>query len=140
MKRTFSVLSVLALTLLMTVAALAQTPSTPKEKPEHLSKQQLKALIATAKTPAEHERIATYYHEQAQDYLAQSKEHEEMLKAYKQNNSLSNSKSRAGTIDHCQYFVEKFEEMSTKSQELAKLHEEMAKWHARCFAPVRLLV
>jgi hypothetical protein len=42
---------------------------------DHLSKRQLNTLIATAKTPAEHQRIAEFYLSQAQDYVAQSKEH-----------------------------------------------------------------
>lgn len=39
----------------------------------------LPRLIATAKTPAEHLRIEQYYKAKALDYLAQAKEHEEML-------------------------------------------------------------
>src|ERR1017187_877489 len=51
-------------------ASLGQIPAK-----EHLSKHQLNTLIATAKTPADHQRIAQFYQAQAQDYLAQSKEH-----------------------------------------------------------------
>ncbi len=57
MKRTFAVFSVLSLAFVMTVAAFGQVPASQQPKPEHLSKQQLNTLIATAKTPAEHERI-----------------------------------------------------------------------------------
>ena len=60
MKRTFAALSILSLAFAITVAAFGQTPSTQQPKAEHLSKQQLNTLIATANTPADHERIAHY--------------------------------------------------------------------------------
>jgi hypothetical protein len=74
MKRTIVFLSYI---LVFTAVAFAQAAQ-PQQKPEKLSKRQLLSLIATAKTPAEHNRIAQYYRAAAQDYLAQSKEHEEM--------------------------------------------------------------
>jgi hypothetical protein len=80
----------------------------------------------SAKTPAEHRRIAQSYRDQAQDYLAQAKEHEAMVAAYKANPSLT-AKNQAGTINHCEYFAAKFNEMASKSNELAQLHEQMAK-------------
>jgi hypothetical protein len=36
------------------------------------------------------------------DYLAQAKEHEAMVAAYKANSSLSNDKNQASTISHCE--------------------------------------
>jgi hypothetical protein len=127
MKRTFAVLSVLSLAFVMTAATFGQAPSTTQSKPEHLSKQQLNTLIASAKTPAEHQRIANFYEARAQDYRAQASEHEAMVAAYKANSSLSTDKNRASTIGHCEYFVQTFKDMAVKSHELAQLHEEMAK-------------
>jgi hypothetical protein len=75
-------------------------------------------LIATAKTPAEHQRIARYY---------QAKKHEAMVAAYKANSSLSNDKNQASTISHCVYFVTTFKALADNSQELATLHDRMAK-------------
>jgi len=112
---------------MIATAALAQTPSATQSKPEHLTKQQLNTLIASAKTPAEHERLAQYYRAHASDYLAEAKDHESMVAAYKANSSLSNEKNRASTIGHCEYFVKTFKELAVKSQELATLHSQMAK-------------
>jgi len=126
MKRTFAILSVLSLAIVMTFAAVGQTTPAPKIKPEHLSKGQFNSLISTAKTPVEHHRIAQFYQAQAQDYLAQSKEHEAMVAAYRSNPSLVNNKNQASTINHCEYFVQTFKDLAVKSQELAQLHEEMA--------------
>jgi len=124
MKRT---ITTLCLALALSIALFAQATSAQQSKPEHLSKQQLNNLIATAKTPAEHERIAHFYEAKAVDYHAQAVEHQAMVAAYKANSSLSNEKNRASTIGHCEYFVATFNELAVKSQELAKLHEQMAK-------------
>ena len=126
MKRAISIFSILSLAFVMTVAAFGQTTSTQQTKPEHFSKHQLTTLIATAKTPAEHQRLAQYYEAKARDYLVQSKEHEQMLAAYKANPSIG-GKSRAAFIDHCESYSRYDKDMSVKSQELAQLHEQMAK-------------
>jgi len=126
MKRTISILSVLSLAAVMTASAIAQTSSAPQPKPEHLSKQQLNTLIATARTPAAHRRIAQYYKAKVQEYLAEAQEHEAMIAAYKANSSLSNDKNEASTISHCEYFVNTFKALADNSQELATLHERMA--------------
>ena len=124
MKRTFGIL-VVALVLMISVAGLISAAQ--QKAPEKLTKQQLLSLIATAKTPAEHRRIAEYYHAKAQDYLAQAKEHEEMAEAYKKNPMTSSSKFATGTVNHCEYFYQSFKDMAAKMQELADMHEKMAK-------------
>jgi hypothetical protein len=136
MKRTIAALSVLSLAFAITVAAFGQTTSTPQSKPEHLSKQQLNTLIATANTQADHERIAQYYRAKAVDYLAQAKEHEAMVAAYKANSSMSTNKNRASTISHCEYFAKTFQALADNSQELATLHERMAQEAPQKLAPV----
>ncbi len=111
----------------MSGAAFGLAPSSSQRTPEELSKQQLNTLIANAKTPAEHEGIARRYETKAQDYPAQAKEHEATMAACKANSSLSNDKYWAATIGHCEYYLRTFKEMAVKSQELAELHEQMAK-------------
>jgi hypothetical protein len=135
MKRTISILSVLSLAFVMTFATLARTASAQQPVAEKISKQQLKTLIATAKTPAEHQRIARYYRAQSQDYLAQAKEHEAMVAAYKANPSLVNDKNQASTISHCEYFVTTFKALAANSDELAALHERMASEAPEKLAP-----
>jgi len=124
MKRTFGILAV-AFVLMISVAGLIS--ATQQQKPEKLTKQQLLSLIATAKTSAEHRRIAEYYHAKAQEYLAQAKEHEEMAEAYKKNPMTNSSKFATGTVNHCEYFEQSFKDMAAKMQELADMHEQMAR-------------
>ncbi|HLH36368.1 MAG TPA: hypothetical protein VKX41_16980 [Alloacidobacterium sp.] len=120
-------LGILAIVFVVMLSAVWQVSTAQKHKPEKLSKQQLLSPIASAKTPAEHRRVAEYYHATAQDYLAQAKEHQEMAKAYKKNPMTSSSKFATGTVNHCEYFAQSFKYMATKMQELADMHEQMAK-------------
>jgi hypothetical protein len=80
----------------------------------------------TPRTPAEHEQIAQSYRDQARDYLAQAKEHDAMVVAFKANLNI-NAKNQAATIGHCEYYAAKFQKLAARSQELAQLHEQMAK-------------
>ncbi len=124
MKRLMYTLSLLAA---LTIAFAAYSQSTAQPKTDKLSKQQLLSLIATAKTPADHLRLARYYEAQATYYLAQSQQHEEQAAAYKKNPMTNSDKFRFGTVDHCEYFAQSFKDISTKMQELANIHEQMAK-------------
>src|ERR1035437_968169 len=112
MKRTIGILSVLSLALVMTFATLAQTASA-QQAPEKLGKGQLTSLIAAAKMPAEHQRIAQFYKSEAQDYLAQAKERTAMVAAYKANSN-TNAKTQGATIGHGQYFPTKFPDLAPK--------------------------
>jgi hypothetical protein len=112
-----------------TLPTVAVSANGRQASPRHtlaVDKSQLNTLITTAKTPAEHQRIAQSYRDQAQDYLAQSNEHAAMVAAYKTNPNI-NAKNQAATIGHCEYFSAKFKDLAVKSQELAQLHEQMAK-------------
>jgi len=110
------------------VLALASFAVTAQTQPnsEKLSKQQLLSLIATAKTPAEHLRIAQYYAAQALDYQAQAKEHEQMVAAYKADSNLSTNKNQASTIGHCEHFIATLNAQAANSRELALSHQRMA--------------
>jgi len=120
MKNTFAALSILSLAFVMTIAASAQPKS------EQLTRQQLDTLVATAKTPAEHQRIASFYEAKAATYRTEAEQHESMIAAYKANPGLSTSKNQASTINHCEYVVKTLNSRAAKSDELAQLHEKMA--------------
>lgn len=49
-----------------------------------------------------------------------------MIVAYKASPNMT-SKNQAATINHCEYFGGKFQDLAVKSQELAKMHEQMAR-------------
>jgi hypothetical protein len=111
----------IVLGLSLTAASAATLP-----KAEKLNKQQLQSLIASAKTPAEHERIAQYYEAKAQNDLAQANEHAQMASQFKQNAVTSSPKWSTGTVNHCEYLAQSFTEDAAKMQALAQEHEQMA--------------
>ena len=117
--RTVSFVSVLSLAVVMMFGAFTQTAFAQGK----LDKSQVNTLISTAKTPADHQRIADYYKAEAKDYLAQADEHKAMIAAYKANPS---SKHQAALLTHCENLAADLKDLSTKSQELAQLHEKMA--------------
>jgi hypothetical protein len=123
MNRTIATLSFATVLAFTSVAAFAQT----QPNPDKLSKQQLVSLIASAKTPAEHIRIAQYYGAKAQDYLAQSNEHAQMAEQFKQNPVTSSSKFSTGTVNHCEYLAQNFKQKAERMQKLEAEHEQMAK-------------
>ena len=98
-------------------AAFARQPSVDK-----LSNKQLISLIATAKTPAEHLRLAEYYSAKAKAYDAESKMHAEWAEAYKKNPASTPGKFSTESESHCDFFSTSFKNMAAKMQELAQMH------------------
>jgi hypothetical protein len=123
MKRTIVILSSIFVFAVLALASVAQA----QPNAEKLSKHDLQSLVASAKTPAEHNRLAQYYSAQAQDYLAQSKEHEQMAEQYKANALTSSSKYAAGTVNHCAYLAKSFKASAAQMQVLSQEHAAMAK-------------
>lgn len=101
-------------------------PASPEAMPPMVKPVAVSDKEVAANTPAEHQRIAQSYRDQAQDYVSQAKQHQAMIVAYKAGPNMT-SKNQAATINHCEYFVAKFNEMAAKSNELAQLHDQMAK-------------
>jgi hypothetical protein len=123
MKRIIVVFSfVLALTLSCTAHAASAWNAQ-----EHLSKKQLASLVVSAKTPAEHQRIANYYLAASENYLAQAKEHARMAVDFEKNPATNNDKVARTTVDHCQYLAKSLQARAAMAAGLAQQHEEMAK-------------
>jgi hypothetical protein len=123
MNRTIVVLSSIFVFALIAFASTAQA----QQNSADLSKQQLATLIASAKTPAEHTRIAQYYGAQAQADLALSQEHAQMADQFEKNSVTSSSKFTTGTVNHCAYLAASYKQSAAKMQKLEQEHEQMAK-------------
>jgi hypothetical protein len=67
-RRITAVLSLVLFSLTLVPGAVAETSPS-------LTKKELKALLATAKTPADHARLAAYYRDQAQNLRQQEQEY-----------------------------------------------------------------
>jgi hypothetical protein len=105
----------------MATWARSNTPRTA------LTAKDVKALIATAKTPEQHLKIANYFNHEAERYEAEAKDQQEMAEAYRQNPLPKNIGSTTGPISHCEMLVKSSREMAQTARELAAAHTQMAK-------------
>ena len=98
-------------------------------KTKKLSKKDLKTLISSAKSRADHQRLADYYSALAVEYDAESKEHTAEAEAYAKNPTIQESKNPGGgrTAGHCRFFATKYAEMAETAKEMATIHSDMAK-------------
>ena len=114
--------------LLASATAVLFSPvrATAEEEKPTLTKKELKALIANAKTPDDHRKIAAYYHAEAERLAEKQREHEEDLAEYQRNSS--HYPSKYPTMgDHCRQLAGYYTLAARKAQALADMHEEMAK-------------
>jgi hypothetical protein len=125
------IISTLVLGLSLAVSVMAQSTASVQVVPEKLTRQQLQSLVTTAKTSAEHQRIANYYEAKAQRLVVESQEHAMMAEQYKKNIITASGKFSTGTVNHCEYIAESLKQDAAKAQELANLHQEMARTSAR---------
>lgn len=96
-----------------------------------LSKKELKVSLKSARTPAEHHRIAAYYQQEAERLTASSKEHSRLAEIYASNPPFPAMEAKHGIafgqgVSHCRAWAQLDAEQSKKAQALATLHEQMA--------------
>jgi len=93
-------------------------------KPSILSTKELKQLIASAKSPEDHLRIASYYEEEAKRLGEKKAEHTEMGAEYDRNPQRYPSKLSLG--QHCRNLAGYYGLAEQKALELAGVHKQMA--------------
>lgn len=127
MKAARNVSMILAIVSLFVLIFLQTSSVTAGGKPA-LSKNELKALIASAKTKDDHQKLADYYKAETERLEAEAKDHDEMAEAYKKNPNPMAVKHPEGFGEgHCHEMARRFREAAAQSQELAAMHEDMAK-------------
>ncbi|MFL6446114.1 MAG: hypothetical protein ACJ746_00175 [Bryobacteraceae bacterium] len=113
---------VVALMLIFTSAAVGATD-------KQLSKSELKHLIATAKEPADHERIAEYFDAEARKYEAEARDHAELAPYYKEHTSSQPTKYPGSmqTFQHCDSLSKSLMKAAEDAHALAAEHRALAK-------------
>ena len=115
------------------VVALLSAVSIPSfaEEQKPLTKNELKALLKTATTPADHQRIAAYYRQDSARLNAVAKEHSEFAAIYAKNPPFPALEAKHGAsvegASHCKRWAELSAEQAREAEALAVLHEGMAK-------------
>ncbi|MGO9864665.1 MAG: hypothetical protein ACLPLR_13725 [Terriglobales bacterium] len=119
--RPISVVAI-SLVLLCGLAAVAETNPA-------LSKKDVKALLASANTPADHEKIASYYHEKALHLNAKAKELSAQADFLATQPATVESKQGISCLStsHFRYWAKIYTEEAKNSEALATQHDQIAK-------------
>ena len=83
----------------------------------------LEKAVHGAKTPADHEAIASYYDREAASAQAKATEHRKMEEAYR---NLA-GKGHFKMEDHCHQLVQHYESVAADNAALAVAHRQMAR-------------
>lgn len=117
----------LAAVFLWILGMVAQTNTA--ESNARLTKKEVKALVANAKTPEDHMKLARHFRQEADRLEAEAKDHDELAQEYRKNPSAMAMKMPMSprSAEHCEYFAKSVREAAKAARELADSHEQMAK-------------
>lgn len=123
-KRAVAASMVLAL---LVVVWAAQAPAA--ELKGELKPNEVKALVASANTPADHMKLARHYMAMAAKHEAEAQEHEVLAAEYTKNAQFGASKHpmAPNTAEHCKYYAEHCRNAAKEMRAMAAAHEGMAK-------------
>lgn len=88
---------------------------------EEAAKVDIEKAVTGAKTPADHEAIASYYDREGTTAKAKAEEHRKLAEAYR-----NIGRGRAPMEDHCRRLVQNYESVVTENAALAEAHRQMA--------------
>ncbi len=99
------------------------------ESTARLSKKEVKALVANAKTPDGHMKLARHFKQEAERLETEAKDHDELAQEYRKSASAMAVKHPMSgrSAEHCEYFAKSTREAAKAARELAAAHEQMAK-------------
>lgn len=119
-------MGVVALALGVILATGVAQTAVSQQQTQRLTKKELKMLIANARTPEDHRRIAAYYRAEEGQLRAKQREHEVELAEYLKNPS-SHPVPKWPTMDqHCRQLIFYYNKAAQKAFAMADLHEKMA--------------
>jgi len=125
--RNFAALMIVSFAMLSFASVYAAAAETQRPVTKH----ELKTLLKTAKTPADHLRIAAYYRAEAQRLTERSQEHAKDAVSYEKYSPFPAMVAKFGTgfgqgAPHCRYWAKQYADDAARAGAQAVLHEEMA--------------
>jgi hypothetical protein len=120
MKSTFKKFAVVPAMLVLSASFASAQDKMPCQG-HMLTAKQAKALIAGAKTPEDHQKLACYFQAEAREETVRAQYHEEMAKLY-----ASSSNAKHDMTAHCKHFAEEARKAADSDNLLAAEHEKMA--------------
>jgi hypothetical protein len=129
-------LTIAATTIALLLLSFAPAYSAAQHKKPVISKKELTVLLKTATEPADHQKIADYYRQEAARLTASSKEHAQLAEIYAKNPPFAGMESKHGAgfgqgASHCNKWAELQAEEAKEAEALAAMHEDMAKQAAQ---------
>ena len=96
---------------------------------EMLKSKQVKALVASAKTPEDHMKLARHFTAMAEKHEAEAAEHAALAEEYARNPRLGAAKipMAPNSAEHCRYYAEHCRKAAKEMRAMAAAHEAMAK-------------
>ena len=124
--RTFRV-ALLTAAMAILIGVVSQPASADDSK--ILKKDELKNLIANAKTAQDHQRIADHYTAKAEQFEAEATEHAEEAAKYKANPNMHEMKHPGSpqTASHCESMARSLRDAAKQARQLAEDHQTMTK-------------
>ena len=115
-----STISLALLICALVGGSVAQAPT--------LSKQELKTLLATAKTPSDQERLAAYYRDKAQHLRAKAQEFSAQADSMAGQPAILESKQGISCpcALHYRYFAKQYAQEAKDADALAAQHDQLA--------------
>ena len=94
-----------------------------------MKRKEVIALVAKAKTHADHMKLSHYYAAMAEMHEAEAKEHEALAEEYTRNPQMGSSETpmSPNSAEHCKYFAEHCRKAAAEMRAMAAEHEAMAK-------------
>ena len=125
--RTFRNIVIVALAVMGLAISLPLLAAQESSSHDLLTNKQVRELVASAKTPADHVKLQKHFLAVAAKYEADADEHAAEAQAYRKNPTFMESKnpSGPGTVAHCERFAELAREAAKEAREIASAHEHM---------------
>lgn len=116
------------LTLAVALGVSALAVVSVAETSPNLSKKELKALLASANAPADHQRIAAYYRSKAERLTAKAREFSAQADYLATQPATIESKQgiSCNCTSHYRYFAKLYAQEARESEVLAARHEQLA--------------
>lgn len=115
------------LSLVVVAVGISLSAARAADTSAPLTKQQIKGLIKTAKTSDDHMKLARYYWYEADRLKSEAKDHQEMEADYAQNPSAHPVPKWPTLGQHCKDLAEDYAKAASEAEQMASLHEAMAK-------------
>jgi hypothetical protein len=98
----------------------------PAAGADAISHDQLMHMIQTAKTPADHEKIAAVYEQQARADQAAAENHRSMERLYKGIDPTQGGRGSGQMAVHCKNLADSYTRAAQENKSLAELHRKAA--------------